>query len=93
MVETVLDWRPFDYYTVEQVFGPVSERATFRLTPATGGGTRLQVYERCRITSLEFLDRLIASIMLTRLMPTTKLLEMLGRRIADDLDREEFGHR
>ena len=87
MVETVLDWRPFDYFTVEQVFGPFTERATFRLTPAPGG-THLHVYERGRMTSLEFLDRLIFSFMMTKVQLTTKLLELMGQRIAEDLARE-----
>jgi class 3 adenylate cyclase/uncharacterized protein YndB with AHSA1/START domain len=88
MVETVLDWRPFDYFTVEQVMGVFSEHATFRLTPTTDGGTRLELRERGKLTSLKPLDRLITFFMLTRMMPTTKVLELLGRRISEALVRD-----
>jgi len=88
MVETVLDWRPFDYFTVEQAMGPFGERATFQLTPIPGGGTRLQLMERGRLTSLGFLDRALITFMLTKLVPTAKLLETLDKCIAADLARQ-----
>ena len=42
MRETVLDWKPFDYYTVEQDSGPMGIiQVTFRLQPLeTGRKTR-----------------------------------------------------
>jgi hypothetical protein len=45
MRETVLDWKPFDYYTVEQDSGPMGLiRVTFRLQPLDSGRrTRLHV--------------------------------------------------
>ena len=66
-----------------------SERATCQLTPAPHGGTRLHVHERGRTTAMEFLDRLIYSFMLTKVQPTTKVLEKLGQCIAEDLAREQ----
>jgi len=87
IVETVLDWRPFDYFTVEEIFPPFSERATFKLTPLLDGGTHLDVFEHGRLTSLDFLDRLVFIFMLTQIQPTQKLLELLGQRIAEALAR------
>lgn len=89
MVETVLDWRPFDYFTVEQVFPPMSERITFKLTPTPDGGTHLEVFERGRFTTVDFLDRPLFIFMLTKVQSTEKLLELLSRRITEDLAREE----
>jgi hypothetical protein len=83
MIETILDWRPFDYFTVDQVSGPFAETATFELSPTPDGGTRLRVLERGRLTSIGFLDRAITVFMVTRLVPTKKLLTLLGQRIAE----------
>jgi hypothetical protein len=49
MVETVLDWRPFDYYTVDKISCtktmPIDLRVTYRLEPLDDGThTRLTVY-------------------------------------------------
>jgi len=89
MQETVLDWRPFDYFTVEQIFSPFVERATYQLTPIPEGGTRLELFEGGRVTSIEFLDRALFRFMLTKIQPTQKILELLGQRIAESLAREE----
>jgi len=40
---TILDWKPFDYYTVDQNAGRLSYMQTRRLTP-TANGCRLGVY-------------------------------------------------
>lgn len=49
IVETVLDWRPFDYFTVESIIPPQMKipdlDVTYRLTP-TPEGTHLQVLFR-----------------------------------------------
>jgi uncharacterized protein YndB with AHSA1/START domain len=91
MRETILDWRPFTYFTVHQVMGPVQVRATYWLTPAAEGATHLRVCERGRITSLEFLDRPLISFLFTRMQPTMRLLELLGQRIDDELARRRDG--
>jgi class 3 adenylate cyclase len=82
MVETVLDWRPFDYFTVEQKMGAFLERATYQLSPAPGGGTRLEIFEKGRLTAIAFLDRLITNFMLTRVYPTSRYLESLEKQIS-----------
>src|SRR5512142_163955 len=57
MRETVLDWKPFDYYTVEQDAGPMGiTRVTFRLQPLEDRrGTRLRVNLTGRIGPLPLL--------------------------------------
>ena len=45
MREKVLDWKPFDYFTVEQDSSPMGiVQVTFRLEPIDGGRTRLSVF-------------------------------------------------
>jgi len=83
MVETILDWRPFEYYTVQQIIPPFTIRATFRLTPEPNGGTRLQVTELGRATSLRFVDHWILVYMMTRVYPSAKLLDNLERCIKE----------
>jgi len=86
MVETVVDWRPFEYFTVEQsmLTMPVFERITFRLTPTTEGGTHLEVREWGRTTGVAALDRPIYRFLLTKVYPTRKMLEILARLIEED---------
>ena len=44
LIETILDWRPFDYYTVESIEGKMLMRQTYKLEPISGGsGTRLHI--------------------------------------------------
>jgi len=83
MVETVLDWRPFDYFTVDQVSSGLTLRGTYRLRP-TPSGTHLEICERGYGTPLKFLDRLITTLICTRIFPTVKILEKLAERIAED---------
>jgi uncharacterized protein YndB with AHSA1/START domain len=59
MLETVLDWRPFDYYTVEMHITP----GRFNLTQTThleakpDGGTKLRVYYRLQNPRLRWMAR------------------------------------
>jgi hypothetical protein len=61
-VETILDWKPFDYFTAE--VGPNDQfclTMTYRLLPAAGRGTRLHTTIRVRAAKLPgFLERLAA---------------------------------
>lgn len=88
MIETVLDWRPFEEFTVDQAMGPLTDRITFRLAPIPSG-THVDVYERGRLTSVEFIDRLIAWLLFAKLQPTTKMMERLAKHMADDLARQQ----
>lgn len=44
-IETILDWRPFEYSTTESVFGFLKMRMTDRLEQ-TATGTRVQCFAR-----------------------------------------------
>jgi hypothetical protein len=45
MRETILDWKPFDYYTVEQASGPLGTiQVTFKLEAVETNKTHLQIF-------------------------------------------------
>jgi len=45
LIETILDWHPFDYYTFEATEGNSNMRQTYKLEPILGGaGTRLHLH-------------------------------------------------
>ncbi len=89
MVETVLGWRPFDYFTVDQATGGLTLRGTYRLQP-TPAGTRLEIYERGYGTPLKFLDRLITRLICGRIFPTVKIMGRMAERIAEDSRRQAW---
>ncbi len=44
LIETILDWRPFDYFTIDGIDGKMHTRQTYKLEPlADGTKTRLHV--------------------------------------------------
>ena len=70
MRETVLDWKPFDYYTVEQDSGPMGViQVTFRLQPLEDGRkTRLDAALKGSIGHLPgFLNRWLIKLCYTRI--------------------------
>jgi uncharacterized protein YndB with AHSA1/START domain len=86
MVETVVDWRPFEYFTVDMEFPgmPMFEQATYRLTATPEGGTHLVVRERGRTTGVEWLDQPLYQFMFTKVNPTIKVLDTLARLIEEE---------
>lgn len=71
-VETFLDWRPFDYLTVESIDGKMVIRETYKLEPsADGSKTHLQVFTQ--IVTLPFprwLKRLIIKLFVAKKLTT-----------------------
>jgi uncharacterized protein YndB with AHSA1/START domain len=89
MDEIVLDWKPFDYFTVEQAFFGIVERITFHFTPIQeGSGTRLRVTITGRGPVPGFLNRPVFMFMATKVFPYTKVMENMGRRIAEAVAHE-----
>jgi Protein of unknown function (DUF2652) len=62
MKETVLDWKPFDYFTVERDSGKLIgvQIMTFLLTPLESGGTRLNLNLTSQILP-GFINRVLIS--------------------------------
>lgn len=83
MRETVLDWKPFEYYTVEQDSGPLGKiQATFRLEPLEAGLTRLRCTLRGRMPGFPgFMQRGLIRFGYTRVFNyasvVTRLRQML----------------
>ncbi len=88
MVEAVLDWRPFEYFTVEQTYGGVKSLIFCRLTPAPNGGTRLVVYMKGQMPVPGFLNRPAYLWMHTRFFPMAKMFEKLERVMTEALAQE-----
>ncbi len=70
LIETILDWRPFDYYTIEAVDGKMRNRQTYKLEPnADGTKTRLHVLSIWISPPLpRFIRRPMVKAMVTKLM-------------------------
>ncbi len=87
MRETVLDWKPFDYYTVEQDSGPMGiVQVTFRLRETDGGrATRLDAALKGRLRHLPgFLSRPLIRFFYTRIFK----YEAVAARLRDILNED-----
>lgn len=85
MRETVLDWRPFDYYTVQQDSGPMGTiQVTFRFTPLEGGQqTHLLAALKGSMGHLPaFLNRWLIRLCYTRLFNYPSVGEKLKTLLA-----------
>ena len=83
MREKVLDWKPFDYFTVEQDSSPMGiVQVTFRLEPIEGGRTRLSAFLTGRMPKWpDALGRLAIKIIFTKLFNYGALLLRARERI------------
>jgi hypothetical protein len=88
MQETILDWRPFDYFTVEQSFMGFTMRLTYQLQPMPDGGTRLCLTIQGRSPAPGFLNRPVFMFALTKMFPMSKMVEKMAQRIDEELARE-----
>jgi hypothetical protein len=63
-IETVLDWRPFDYLTLESIEGKMVIRETYKFEPASDGQeTQLQVFTQIvSLTLPRWLKRIIIKL-------------------------------
>ncbi|MEW5941196.1 MAG: hypothetical protein AB1750_16150, partial [Chloroflexota bacterium] len=58
-IETILDWRPFEYTTIESADGPVVFHETIRFAALDEKRTRVEVYLQMRKPKPLFLARLM----------------------------------
>jgi uncharacterized protein YndB with AHSA1/START domain len=87
MEETVLDWKPFDYLTVQQVFSGFVMRLTFQLEPVDDG-TRLTMYIDGESPAPGPLKRPVFKWVMTQFFPMSKPMEKMGQCIAEALAGE-----
>jgi hypothetical protein len=85
MRELVLDWKPFNYYTVEQDSGPMGVfRMTFALQPVDAEHTRLRWRMKGRLPGLPaLLQRPVLRLMFTRLFDFRKVLLKLKELVEE----------
>jgi hypothetical protein len=84
MEETVLDWKPFDYLTVQQVFSGMVMRLTCQLREtADGAGTQMTVTQEgeAPVPGPVALKRWAFKQVMTRVFPMRKLFDGMGERM------------
>lgn len=92
LVETVLDWQPFDYYTTETVEGKSNMRQTHKLEPIQDGeGTRLHFHV---VMVSPALPRFIRRLMFKMMAPKMFLphYQAIANHIAQEMDTEMEHH-
>jgi len=72
--EKVLDWKPYDYYSVlkspqkqGRVTLPMSTISTYKLHPLENGGTRLEIFCKVKTPMPEWLTQRVAGFVLQRM--------------------------
>jgi hypothetical protein len=91
MIENVLDWKPFNYITVEQGFAGIRVIFQYILTPLEDGkGTRLEwriLNDKLPLPG--FVNRFLTRTIMTRVFPLITIMKNLEKRIAEDLERQK----
>jgi hypothetical protein len=82
--EVILDWRPFDYFTVEQVAGQLMFTITHQLESLPNGGTRLHTRFRIKMPWPDWLMRPLANLIF-KTSPVAKWHPNLARMLQDEL--------
>ena len=91
MRETVLDWKPFDYYTVEQDSGMMGILdVTFSMQELEDGRTRLTAYMNGRHPWLpRFLHRPVFRYLFTRMFDYGSVLAKLRDLLNEDAEKRD----
>jgi uncharacterized protein YndB with AHSA1/START domain len=85
--ETILDWRPFDYVTVEQQQGNVRIMETVQLEPLPDGcGTRVHTHIKVPTGLPAFLNRPLVKLIVTRIgrYKNDEVFAKLARLMAEE---------
>jgi len=92
LVETIVDWRPFDYYTFEAMEGNSNMRQTYKLEPVSDGTeTRLHFLVKMISPPLpRFIRRLILKMMLSKMVLSH--CQAVANYLARDVDAEIGSH-
>lgn len=83
MVETVRDWRPFDYLTVTQEFMGLKVDWQYVLTPLDDHTTRLEMRLLTHSRYPNFISRIISKVFFSRMFPIKMMAVKLQNFIAD----------
>ena len=86
--EVTLDWRPFDYYTMDSYEkGKKVFRETVRLEPLPGGGTRVHNYAQLVLPLPRPIRRVIARIVFLRQIKYDQLMAYAARLAGEEYSR------
>jgi hypothetical protein len=90
MRETVLDWKPFDYYTVEQDNGAMGiTRITYKFEELQDARTRLSVILDGRIPRMpDFLSRPALRLIFTRMFSFQGFVQNIRRMVEEETARQ-----
>ena len=83
-IETILDWRPFEYTTVESADGPVVFREMTILTALGGNRTGIEVRMQMRKPKPLFVSRLMLKMQFAKENPYLKWFERIAELLAED---------
>ena len=90
--ETILDWRPFDYFTLETREGEMTQFETFRLEPLPGNRTRLHDAIKMSLplpfALPRWLNRPLARFMMLNMIKYDQLIANVARLAAAEMKRE-----
>jgi len=88
LVETILDWRPFDYYTAEAVDGKLITRQTIKFEPLSDGTkTRLHILTLMISPSLpRFVKKPMLNIMMTKMLLSNS--QSIAKHISGEMDAD-----
>jgi hypothetical protein len=88
--EVTLDWRPFEYSTVDSFDnGKKTFSETFRFEALPNGGTRLHDIMQVHLPMPRFIRRFVAKVMLVNQMKYDQLLQTAARLAGEEYERSE----
>jgi uncharacterized protein YndB with AHSA1/START domain len=89
-VETIVDWRPFEYVTVETLDSGMVQVETFQFEPLPDGrGTRLQDRVKLRMRLPRWIRHHMCKFFLITMNHYDQLLSNSARMLAEELAREQ----
>lgn len=86
-VETILDWRPFDYWSFETLDRGTTMLETMQLEPLPDGRTRLHDHIQVRAPLPRFLRRALLNFMMNTMMKYDQMLARSARLLGETLAR------
>jgi len=88
-LEMILDWRPFSYYTVDFVKGPIQMTMTSKLEPIVDG-VHLSCFLRLNGSLPRWILRPLCRLIVTKRMRMKECLALLARAINEEKKTEEI---
>jgi hypothetical protein len=89
LVDTILDWRPFHYFTVDSVEGKMKTRMTYELESISAGAeTRLHLRALMISPALpRFVRRMMLNVAFSKMIPT--YCQNVARFVAGQMETEQ----